>query len=220
MPVTLRRVSLRGQNDNFSPLSLSHFETGNCEQDVSVLFVDISGYTALSERLPLDVVNTLVEQYFSVFLDRAHDTGGDVTSTAGDDLMVVFQDADRCAHAIKGADTALALLTVTERLNQESSEQPLAIHMGVNSGIALVGATRLEGVHDTRWTFTASGPVTNLAARLAGVAHAGQILISPETARRLGDRYRLASLGREHLKNIAEPIEMVQVLGRTVGKLG
>ncbi len=186
------------------------------EQDVSVLFVDISEYTALSERLPLDVVNTLVERYFSVFLDRIHETDGDITATAGDGLMIVFQDMDRYAHAIKAIDTALSLLTVTETLNHANREHPIAIHIGLNSGVAFVGATRLEGMHGTRWTFTASGPVTNLAARLAGVAQAGQILVGPETVRRLGDRYCLASLGREHLKNIAEPIEIYQVLGRAV----
>ena len=186
------------------------------EQDVSVLFVDISGYTALSERLPLDVVNRLIEQYFSVFLDRIHETEGDITATAGDGLMVVFQDRDRHIHASKAVDTALALLAATEALNQANTDYPLAIHLGLNSGIALVGATRLEGLRGTHWTFTASGPVTNLAARLAGVAQAGQIVVGPETVRRLNDRYHVVSLGRERLKNIAEAIEVYQVVGRAV----
>jgi class 3 adenylate cyclase len=102
-------------------------------------------------------------------------------------------------------------------LNQENSEQPLAIHMGLNSGIALVGATRFEGLRGTRWTFTASGPVTNLAARLAGVAKAGQILVGPETVQRLGNRYHLERLGREHLKNIAEAVEISRALGPCQG---
>lgn len=71
----------------------------------------------------------------------------------------------------------------------------------------------LRGTH---WTFTASGPVTNLAARLAGVAEAGQILVGPETAQRLGDRYHLEQLGRKYLKNIAEAIEIHRVMGRSV----
>lgn len=66
------------------------------------------------------------------------------------------------------------------------------------------------------WTFTASGSVTNLAARLVRMAEAGQILVGPETVRRLGDHYRLESLGREHLKNIAEAIELHRVLGPSV----
>jgi class 3 adenylate cyclase len=110
-------------------------------------------------------------------------------------------------------DTALALLTASEALNQGNNEHPLAIHMGLNSGTALVGATRFEGLRGTRWTFTARGPVTNLASRLADVAEAGQILVGPETVRRLGDCYLLERIGREHLKNIAEAVDIRRVLG-------
>lgn len=186
------------------------------EHDVSVLFLDISGYSRLSEQLPPAALNTLVEQYFSLFLDRLHEAGGDINETAGDGFMAIFQDVDSHPHAVRAMDTALALLTAAETLNQENREHPLAIHMGLNSGTALVGATRFEGLRGTRWTFTASGPVTNLAARLAGVAQAGQILAGPETVRRLGDRYRLTSLGRKHLKNITEAVEIYQVLDRAV----
>ena len=91
------------------------------------------------------------------------------------------------------------------------------MHMGINSGMALVGSTRFEGLRGTRWTFTASGPVTNLAARLASIAAAGQILTGPETVRRLGKRYRLTRLGREHLKNIAEAVDIYHVLGPALG---
>ena len=190
------------------------------EQDVSALFVDISGYTRLSEQLPLEVLNTLVERYFSSFLDRIHEAGGEVNETVGDGLMVIFQDTDGQAHARKAVDAALALLTTTEVLNQENSDHPLAIHIGINSGAALVGSTRFEGLRGARWTFTASGPVTNLASRLAGAAEAGQILVGPETVRRLAHRYSLERIGREHLKNIAETVEIHCVLGLSLGNEG
>ena len=183
------------------------------DRDVSVLFLDISGYTHMSERLAPETLNTLIERYFSTFLDHIHDADGDINETAGDGFMAIFQDADSDRHAIKAVDTALVLLTATDTLNRENRQQPLSIHMGVNSGMALVGSTRFEGLRGTRWTFTASGPVTNLAARLAGVAEAGQILAGPETVRRLGDRYRLDRLGRERLKNIGEGIDLHCVLG-------
>ena len=151
--------------------------------------------------------------YFSTFLDRIHEAGGDINETAGDGCMAIFQDADVCLHASTAVDTALAFLAATAALNQENSAHPLAIYMGLNSGIALVGSTRFDGLRGTRWTFTASGSVTNLAARLASTAAAGQILIGPETARRLQDRYRLARLGRAHLQNSAEAVDIYQVLG-------
>jgi class 3 adenylate cyclase len=127
--------------------------------------------------------------------------------------MAIFQDAEPQRHAIKAADTALALLAATDALNAENQGPPLAVHMGLNSGMALVGSTRFEGLRGTRWTFTASGLVTNLAARLAGIAEAGQILVGSEAVRRLGNRYHLQRLSPEHLKNFSEVVEVYNILG-------
>ena len=181
--------------------------------DVSVLFLDITGYARLCEQLPLEVLNRLVERYFSTFLDRIHEAGGDINETAGDGFMAIFQAGDVHAHTVTAVETALALLGATEALNRTNSASPLAIHMGLNSGLALVGSTRFEGTQGARWTFTASGPVTNLAARLAATAQAGQLLVGPETVRRLGNRYHVERLGCEHLKNLAKAVDIYHVLG-------
>jgi DNA-binding response OmpR family regulator len=186
------------------------------EQEVSVLFLDISGYSRLSEQVPLRQLNALVERYFSAFLDRIRETGADINETAGDGFMAVFQDQDPARHARRAAEAALAILEEAARLNRENSSHPLQVHMGINSGLALVGATRFEGARGTRWTFTASGPATNLAARLAGVAEAGQVLVGPETARHLQGKYALESLGRERLKNISGEVEVYRVVGAVV----
>jgi DNA-binding response OmpR family regulator len=188
-------------------------ELAKRERDVSVLFLDISGYASLSELLPPPALNAMIERYFSAFLDRIQEAGGDINETAGDGFMAIFQGADPGLHAVRAVDTALALLGATDALNARSGDPPLAVHIGVNSGTALVGSTRFEGVRGARWTFTASGSVTNLAARLAGAAGPGQILTGPETARRLRDRYALEPLGRERLKNLAEAIEVYRILG-------
>jgi len=193
-------------------------ELAKRESDVSVLFVDISGYTTLSGRLPADVLNGLVERYFSTFLDHIRAADGDINETAGDGFMAIFQDADARAHAITAIDSALALLGATDALNRENTGNPLSIHIGVNSGVALVGSTRFQGARGARWTFTASGPVTNLAARLAAAARTGQILAGPETVRRLADRFWLEPLGRESLKNIVEPVEIHSILGRRIAE--
>ena len=191
-------------------------ELAKRERDVSVLFLDISGYARLSEQLPTDVLNRLVERYFSTFLDRIHEAGGDINETDGDGFMAIFQDTAVRAHPLIAVDAALSLLVATETLNRANSTQPLSIHMGLNSGLALVGSTRFEGVRGTRWTFTASGPMTNLAARLASAAEAGQLLIGPETARRVGDGYRVQRLGPKRLKNLEEAVEIYRVMGPSV----
>ena len=191
-------------------------ELAKREQDVSVLFLDISGYARLSAQLPPEALNGLVERYFSTFLDQIHEAGGDINETAGDGFMAIFQDGDGRTHTETAVDTALALLDATEALNAATDTRPLSIHMGLNSGLALVGSTRFEGVRGTRWTFTASGLVTNLAARLAATAEAGQLLVGPETARRLGIGYRMERRGRACLKNFAEAVEIYRVLGPSI----
>jgi class 3 adenylate cyclase len=183
------------------------------ECDVSVLFIDISGYSCLSERLSPDALNTLIERYFSTFLDRIYEAGGDLNEIAGDGLMAIFQGASPQQHAVSAAAAALAILAATAALNRGNQAQPLTVHQGLNSGVALVGLTRLTGQYGTRWTFTARGPMTNLAARLADEAKPGQILVGPETVKRLDKLYRFQMLGCERFKNIAAPIEVYCLLG-------
>ena len=183
------------------------------ESDVSILFVDISGYGRLSEKLDPQALNDTVERYFSAFLDRIQEARGDINETAGDGIMVIFPDSGTCDHAQAAAATALALFAVTEELNAESSLPPLKLHMGLNSGKALVGSTRFEGSSGARWTFTASGPVTNLAARLSSLAKPGEVLAGPETAQRLSGHYRLEACGARALKNIAGDTQVYRVLG-------
>ena len=77
------------------------------EVDVTVLFVDIAGYTRLSERFDVARVNQLVERYFGAFLDEILGRGGDVNETAGDGLMVIFRGAD---HARDGVLAAQGML--------------------------------------------------------------------------------------------------------------
>jgi class 3 adenylate cyclase len=80
------------------------------------------------------------------------------------------------------------------------------MHIGVNSGIAAVGATKIEGVAGTRWTYTASGPTTNIAARLASLAEGGGIVIGDATRQRLSDEFAVEDMGPQLLKNVAEPV--------------
>src|SRR2546427_3938474 len=100
-------------------------------RDVSVLFLDITGYTRLCEQMPLEVLNRLVERYFSTFLDRIHEAGGDINETAGDGFMAIFQAADVQAHTVTAVQTALALLGATQTLHRTHNAPPPAIPIGV-----------------------------------------------------------------------------------------
>ena len=228
LTAALRRVelleSIRANLAKFVPRTVARLieqapeapELDKREADVSVLFVDIVGYTRLSARLDPEQVNQLVERYFGSYLDEILKRGGDVNETAGDGLMVIFQDPDPRRHARAAVLTALGILKRTREINAELAEmsEPIALRIGVNSGLATVGATKIEGVTGTRWTYTASGQVTNLAARLAGVGEGDALIVGPATRARLDGEFTFEELGEQELKNV-EPA--VRVSRLTVG---
>jgi DNA-binding response OmpR family regulator len=171
------------------------------ERETSVLFADVSGYVRLASELPAETLDALIQRYFSVFLARIQDAGGDINEMAGDGFMALFLEGDPEQQARAAASCALGILEDAARLNRDA-ERPLGIHAGVNSGRALVGPTRLAGAGEERWTYTASGPVTNLAARLAQSARAGEVLAGSETARRIAPYFVLQALARRPLRGL------------------
>jgi len=175
-----------------------------------VLFADISGYTRLSSRLAPDTLDALVERYFGAFLDEIVKHGGDVNETAGDGLMVIFHEGE---HARAAVAAAQAIQARTGELNAELAPRvdPLAMHVGVNTGPALLGATKIEGRAGTRWTYTASGLTTNIAARLAALASGGEIMISEETRARLEPGADVEALGTPPLKNVERPVAVFRL---------
>jgi class 3 adenylate cyclase len=186
------------------------------EVDVTVLFVDLVGYTRLMERLDPERVNALVERYFGAYLDEILRRGGDVNETAGDGLMAIFRDPDPRRHARQAVRCALAVLRRTAELNEPLGLGPesIGVHVGLNSGVATVGATKIEGVAGTRWTYTASGPVTNVAARLAALTGPDEIFVGAGTADRLGPEFALEALGERTLRNVEAPVRVFRLRAR------
>jgi CheY-like chemotaxis protein len=159
-------------------------------------------------------LSKLVEKYFSAFIDEVAERGGNVHETMGDGFMAIFQHPDPKENAASAAETGLGLLAAASRLNQNNQDQPIEVHIGISSGMTLVGSTQFDGRHSTRWVFSASGRQVNVAARLAGIARSGQILVSSATSDRLVGLYIIESAGPQRLKNIEEEIEAFRLVKR------
>jgi class 3 adenylate cyclase len=213
--------SVKDNLSKFVPVTVSRMieksPTGNIpeqkRQDLSVLFLDIEGYTRLCEKLGSDEVNSIIEKHFSVFMDAIHSNRGDVNETAGDGLMVLFLDEDKKKNALNAVRAARTIQKDTKRIydNIRTLYKPLEINMGINSGIALVGAAKFDSYTGSRWTYTARGDPVNIAARIGQMATGGSILISGQTSERLAGCYQASCLGFFKLKNISKEVEVFRL---------
>lgn len=185
------------------------------DKDVSILFLDIKGCTHLCERMSQTDMNYLIERYFSAFLDDIHRYQGDVNETMGDGLMAIYQDEDKVENALNATRSALAILVTTRLINQELEGKfvPITINIGVSSGIASVGSTKFTGITGDRWTYTASGPITNLSSRLCSDAEEEAILIDEETADRINRFIEVREGGEKSFKNMSRAVRVFMIVG-------
>jgi class 3 adenylate cyclase len=204
VPAAVTRLIEKAPAEAFSELQ---------ERDLSVLFLDIGGYTGLCERLGHAVVHDIIEKHFSVFMDAIYRNNGDVNETAGDGLMVLFLNEDREGNAQDAVRTALTIRDQTLRLKDECAMlyRPLDINMGINSGTALVGAAKFESLIGSRWTYTARGTLTNVAARISALGSKGTLLMSRATADRVKSLFSPTSRGMHKLKNVSEEVEVFEL---------
>jgi adenylate cyclase len=130
--------------------------------------------------------------------------------------MVLFLDEDRQTNALEAVRTALKIREEAARIKSEFEElsEPLMINMGINSGPALVGAARFETYTGSRWTYTARGLVTNVAARIGAQATNGRVFLSKATADRVKNHFTLNPLGKFSLKNVSEEVEIFELIRR------
>jgi adenylate cyclase len=150
--------------------------------DGSVLFCDVTGFTALAEPLPPDRVVALLNEYYLYITSAAESCGGVVDSFIGDCVMVVFGDASADPlHALHAATCALLIRDTVARVNERRAvlgQAPVRFRIGVNSGpmaLCEIGGTQRSQV-------TVIGDTVNVAARLCGLGRPGEITLGEHTA--------------------------------------
>jgi len=127
--------------------------------------------------------------------------------------MILFLDDNPADHARNAVSAAVAIQKRTALINasQRKGQDPVVVNMGINSGTAAVGSTRFSGIAGDRWTYTASGPVTNIAARICGIADKGSILVTEDTAALLDQRFAMGDPSPQTLKNVSTPVLVRQI---------
>jgi class 3 adenylate cyclase len=174
------------------------------EREVTILFLDIDHYTTMAAEMTPEALNRLIEMYFSSFLDIILSHGGDINETAGDGIMAIFTGKKAHVHARNAVKAAIAIRAKARALNRDREPQrpEIVVNIGINTGHVLLGATMMRGAVGERLTYTASGMVTNLAARLCEFGAKGAIHLSDTTAKFVSDHCILQSPLEVNLKHI------------------
>ena len=182
-------------------------ELGGEQREVSVLFADLQGFTAFSERRPPAEVIGMLNAYWAEVVPIVAAQDGIIERFAGDAVMVVFNAAaDQPDHARRAARAALGIAGASDSVAHGRPEWP-RFRVGVNSGPAVVGNVGAE----LQRSFAAIGDTTNLAARLQGAAEPGQVVIGATTATALSGA-RLVPLEPLDLKGKSDPVEAYRLV--------
>jgi class 3 adenylate cyclase len=161
----------------------SHAALQGERKQVTVLFCDLTNSTALAARVGPETMHALLNQFFAWALTEVHRYEGTINQFLGDGFMALF--GAPIAHEDHARRAVLAALGLQRRLHAEHSDLQaqhgvgLAVRMGVNTGLVVVGAIG----DNLRMDYTAVGDTTNLAARLQQTADPGRIVLSEATHR-------------------------------------
>ena len=187
------------------------FRLGGVNQKITVLFADIRGFTALSEKANPERIVGLLNKYFTAMSEIIFAYGGTLDKYIGDGLMALFGAPTASPEDSKNAlKTAVAMQKRLRTLNEELSAEGygrVEIGIGLHTGIATIGYIGSE----QRSEYTAIGDVVNLASRLEKNARGGQILISEATAAECEGLATLIPQEPLTVKNRLQPVSLFEV---------
>lgn len=186
-------------------------ELGGEKRHIAVLFVDIRGFTTMSEVLKPEEVVEILNEYLSLTTASIFNNSGTLDKFVGDATMAVFNaplDLDDYIYkAVKAAwDMKAGSVALAEKFEARFGRS-VAFGIGVNCGDAVVGNIGCE----VRMDYTAIGDTVNTAARLESNAKRGQILISQEVYDNVKDRVEVTPIGEIPLKGKAQGVFIYQV---------
>jgi adenylate cyclase len=180
------------------------------ERDVTVMFCDLVGFTSLCRQSGPQAIGDLLDEFFGRMADVVFAHDGTLDKFVGDALLAVFgAPFEQPDHAVRAVNAALAMRRELSVVNAEREGQPIRMRVAINSGRALAG----DLGSPKRREFTVLGDVVNIAARIeSSVAQPDQIVVSRQTRDRLGDAFRVESLGTVTLRGRDPELEVFAVL--------
>jgi class 3 adenylate cyclase/tetratricopeptide (TPR) repeat protein len=176
----------------------------------TVMFADISGFTAMSEKMDPEEVTCTMNDCFCMMGECIAKHGGTIDKFIGDCVMALFgvpkalEDTPQ-----KAVNTAIELRNCLQKFNREKNLAiPLNLHIGINSGPVLAGMVGSDEKQD----YTVMGDTVNLASRLEDASQVGQILVGPSTYEATREGFTYRALEPIALKGKAEPVAVYELL--------
>ena len=181
--------------------------------EATVLFVDIRGFTTLSEGKPPEWIVDLLNEYFSRVTEVVNKNKGHINKFAGDGAVAVFgAPLPHPQHALNSVRAALDIQEEMEKLNREKKMEGISLEVGVgiNSGEMVAGSIGSEEKRE----YTVIGDSVNVSSRLTSLAKGGQILMSRQTYELIGkNRVIVEHKGEVPVKGRKKGIGVFCVLG-------
>jgi adenylate cyclase len=178
--------------------------------EATVVFMDICGFTAISEKESANFVVKLINKYFDLMVKEIIAQGGYIDKFLGDAVMAVFKGDYHLDRAIEASLAVHKAIDMQEdKLSEKETFLP-KVSIGINSGEMIsgnIGSAALK-----RLDFTVIGDVVNTTQRLQSAAKAGQIIISKEIFEKVKDSFNCQVVGDITVKNKLQPITIYEVI--------
>jgi class 3 adenylate cyclase/tetratricopeptide (TPR) repeat protein len=182
---------------------------------VTVMFCDLVGFTALSERLGPEKAYAIMDEVYEILIHKVHDYEGTVNEMTGDGIMALFgapialEDApQRAIHSSYAIHIEMAKFSDRPKQEKEMTS-PLKMRIGVHTGPVVVGSLG----NDLRVEFKAVGDTVNLASRMENMAQPGTTYVTEETFKLTEGFFQFEALGKRKVKGKQESVETYQVIG-------
>jgi class 3 adenylate cyclase/tetratricopeptide (TPR) repeat protein len=189
-------------------------------KQVTVMFCDMEGFTALSEKLGPEHGYAIMDQVYEILIHKVHDYEGTVNEMTGDGIMALFgapialedapQRAIRSAYAIHRE-----VARFSENIKKKDGiSSALKMRIGIHTGPVVVGTLG----NDLRVEFKAVGDTVNLASRMESLAAPGATYVTEQTFKLTEGLFRFEALGKKQVKGKSDPVKVYRVIAPSTRK--
>ncbi len=176
----------------------------------TVVFIDICGFTAISEKESPDTVVNLINKYFDIMVKEIIEQGGYIDKFMGDAVMAVFKGDYHLDRAIEAALSVRSKIDIIQENLPHFALYLPQVSIGINTGEVISG--NIGSASLRRLDYTVIGDVVNTAQRLQAAAKPSQIVVNEETYQQVKESFTCNEVGEVSLKNKSLPVKIYEVV--------